>query len=104
MSSPNIKMEVAEAPGLYGTLKIEEKLIQKIWHNQEFIKENLQTTDGQTIKILNPGNWNVAEEGPDFKDAELSFDGNLISGDIEIHFDEKDWQNTGMTKTQPMKR
>ena len=59
MSSPNIKMEVAEAPGLYGTLKIEEKLIQKIWHNQEFIKENLQTTDGQTIKILNPGNWNL---------------------------------------------
>ena len=95
MSSPNIKMEVAEAPGLYGTLKIEEKLIQKIWHNQEFIKENLQTTDGQTIKILNPGNWNLSEEGPDFKDAELSFDGNVISGDIEIHFDEKDWQKHG---------
>ena len=89
------KMEVAEAPGLYGTLKIEEKLIQRIWHDQEFIKENPQTTEGKTLEIISPGNWNLAEEGPDFKDAELSFDGNVISGDIEIHFDEKDWRKHG---------
>ena len=95
MPGKNRKIEVSEAPGLYGTLKIEEKLIQKIWHDQEFIKENLQTTEGKGFEILNFGNWNLAEEGPDFKDAELSFDGNIISGDIEIHFDEKDWQKHG---------
>ena len=31
MAGKNNKMDVAEAPGLYGTLKIEEKLIQKIY-------------------------------------------------------------------------
>ena len=98
MAGKNNKMELAEAPGLYGALKIEEKLIQRIWHDQEFIKENLQTTDGKTLEIISPGNWNLAEEGPDFKEAELSFDGNVISGDIEIHFDEKDWQKHGHHK------
>ena len=95
MPGKNKRVEVAEAPGLHGTLKIEEKLIQKIWHDQEFIKKNLQTTEGKTLEIISPGNWNLAEEGPDFKEAELSFDGNVISGDIEIHFDEKDWQKHG---------
>ena len=93
-------MEVSEAPGLYGTFKVEEKLIQKIWHDQEFIKGKLQTSDGRELKIINPGNWNLAEEGPDFKDAELSFGGSVISGDIEVHFEERDWQKHGHDRDQ----
>ena len=87
--------ELLEAPGLYGTLKLEEKLIQKIWNNGEFSQKNLKTSDGKTLEILDSGRWNLAEEGPDFKDATLLIDGNVISGDIEIHIEEKDWEKHG---------
>ena len=49
------EMEVSEAPGLYGTFRVEEKLIQKIWHDQEFIKGKLQTSDGKSLEIINLG-------------------------------------------------
>ena len=39
--------ELLEAPGLYGTLKLEEKLIQRIWNNGEFSQKNLKTSDGK---------------------------------------------------------
>ena len=87
--------ELSEAPGLYGTLTLEEKLIQKIWNNGEFSQKNLKTSDGNSLEILDSGRLNLAEEGPDFKDATLLIDGNVIYGDIEIHIEEKDWEKHG---------
>lgn len=94
------EIQLSEAPGLYGSFAVGEKLIQKIWHDQELVKENLKTTAGKRLEILNCGKWNLAEEGPDFKDATLSIDGSIISGDIEIHFEEKDWRKHGHDKDQ----
>ena len=82
---------IREAPGIYGTINIEERIIQQIWSEQKFLNENLETTEGLSLKILNPGKWNLSEEGPDFKEAKISIEGEIISGDIEIHFEEKDW-------------
>ena len=67
--------------------------IQKKTHKQLMAKQ-------LRFSVPGTGTW---RKGPDFKDAELSFDGNVISGDIEIHFDEKDWQKHGITKIR-MKR
>ena len=86
---------IAEAPGLYGTFSVGEKLIQKIWNNGDFMNKNLQTLEGEKLIILNSGKWNLADEGPDFKGATISFDGEKISGDVEIHFEEKDWGKHG---------
>ena len=85
------KIEVAEAPGLYGPLAVEEKVIKQIWEKSDFMIDDLQTTHGEALKIMNSGKWNLAEEGPDFKEATISIDGRKVTGDVEIHFEEKDW-------------
>ncbi|MCH1454276.1 MAG: DUF2851 family protein, partial [Flavobacteriaceae bacterium] len=84
---------VREVPGLYGTLKVDEKIIQKIWAEQNFNQIGLQTESGEKLKVLSPGTWNKSEEGPDFKNAHLLLNSKETWGDIEIHFQSEDWLN-----------
>ena len=84
-----------EVPGLYGTLRISEKLIQKIWLLGEFEKDVLRTTDGVSIRVLSPGKWNLSGEGPDFLGAEIEIAGSAVLGDVEIHFRSSDWHAHG---------
>ena len=86
---------VEEIPGLYGSLKVEEQTIQKIWHEQNFNSFGLTTECGARLEISSPGIWNKAEEGPDFKNAKIILNGKKINGDIEIHFQAQDWCNHG---------
>ena len=84
-----------EVPGLYGTLRIPEKLIQQIWLRGEFEKDVLRTTDGVSIRVLSPGKWNLSGEGPDFLGAEIEIAGSTVLGDVEIHFRSSDWHAHG---------
>ena len=84
-----------EVPGLYGALRIPEKLIQKIWVRGEFEKDGLRTTDGGSIRVLSPGKWNLSGEGPDFLGAEIEIAGSTVFGDVEIHFRSSDWRAHG---------
>jgi len=86
---------VEEIPGLYGSLKVEEKIIQKIWHEQNFDSADLATECGAGLEISYSGIWNQTEEGPDFKNANILLNGRKINGDIEIHFQAHDWFNHG---------
>ena len=70
-------------------------MVQKIWNNADFKTENILTTDGKNLKILDFDKWNLGDEGPDFKGATITFDGERVSGDVEIHFEEKDWKKHG---------
>jgi hypothetical protein len=82
---------VQEVPGFYGSVKIEEKVIQKIWKEQDFLTESLFTECGKKIDVIDCGAWNVAEEGPDFMGAVLMIDGVQYHGDVEIHFYPNQW-------------
>jgi hypothetical protein len=82
---------VQEVPGFYGSVKIEEKVIQKIWKEQDFLTEPLFTECGKKIVVIDCGAWNVAEEGPDFIGAVLMIDGVQYHGDVEIHFYPNQW-------------
>ena len=82
---------VQEVPGFYGSVKIEEKVIQKIWKEQDFLTESLFTECGKKIVVIDCGSWNVAEEGPDFIGAVLMIDGVQYHGDVEIHFYPNQW-------------
>jgi hypothetical protein len=84
-----------EVPGLYGALRIPEKLIQQIWLRGEFEKDALRTTDGGSIRVLSPGKWNLSGEGPDFLGAEIEIAGSTVFGDVEIHFRSSDWRAHG---------
>ena len=92
-NSPTLHLE--EAPGLYGELKIEEFLIQRIWEEQLFDPSALCTLCGQRVTVLNRGEWNRGEEGPDFRNSKLRIGDKECGGDIEIHFRPKDWEAHG---------
>ncbi len=81
---------VKEIQGLYGPFSMSERVLQKIWLRQDFSVEALHTASGKSIQIVDSGHWNLLE-GPDFKDAKLVVDGETIVGDVEIHFEERDW-------------
>ncbi|PXA04657.1 hypothetical protein DDZ13_05655 [Coraliomargarita sinensis] len=81
---------VQEVQGLYGPFSISEKIIQKIWLQGDFYKQDLKTVSGKRLKIKDPGHWNM-NEGPDFKEARFEIDGDEWVGDVEIHFYPNDW-------------
>ena len=67
----------------------QEKILQVIW-NEQILNTNLFTEGGESLKIIHQGIWNV-EAGPDFHDAVISIEGKIKRGDIEIHFNPRDW-------------
>jgi hypothetical protein len=85
---------VAEMQGLYGPFGFPEKLLQRIWRDQEFLRPEARTQDGARLTILHPGRWNHLG-GPDFKGARLRLDGREVSGDVEVHLRAGDWQAHG---------
>ncbi len=85
---------LAEIQGEYGPICISELLVQKLWLRQEFNTQEMRTLEGQPVRVLAPGRWNRLE-GPDFRDARLEIDGNIVDGDVEIHWYRRDWQAHG---------
>lgn len=85
-----MKREVAEFQGLYGAFQVSELILQKIWLRGDFDVEKAVTQEGYPIEILFPGEWNHFE-GPDFKNARFRINGQLVVGDVEVHFRAEDW-------------
>tara|TARA_B100001057_G_C22804710_1_gene932886 strand:+ start:179 stop:1357 length:1179 start_codon:yes stop_codon:yes gene_type:complete len=90
-----MESKVEEVPGLYGGVRVEENVIQRIWYQSGFITHNLVSEEGKKLSILNTGTWNRSEEGPDFRNAVIWIGGEKKFGDVEIHFFERDWKNHG---------
>ena len=72
-----------------------ERLLQSIWLHQRLRREDLQTLDGQPLRVLHLGFWNRAA-GPDFHGAVLQFGREPPrSGDVEIDRVPGNWQAHG---------
>ena len=72
-----------------------ERVLQSIWLHQRLRREDLQTLDGQPLRVLHPGFWNHAA-GPDFRAAVLQFGQEPArSGDVEIDRVPANWQAHG---------
>ncbi|SVD35346.1 uncharacterized protein METZ01_LOCUS388200, partial [marine metagenome] len=89
---------VEEIPGLYGSVRMEEDVLQEIWAVAAFRQDGLLTQCGKRVAIRSRGNWNRAEEGPDFKQSLLLIEGMESSGDVEIHFHPQDREAHGHNK------
>ena len=89
---------VEEIPGLYGSVRMEEDVLQEIWAVAAFRQDGLFTQCGKRVAIRSRGNWNRAEEGPDFKQSRLLIEGMESHGDVEIHFYPQDWKAHGHHK------
>jgi len=67
-----------------------ERLLQYIWQFQYFNKANLQTEQGESLRIIQPGKYNT-QQGPDFLDAKVVIGETTWAGNIELHIKSSDW-------------
>jgi uncharacterized protein YciU (UPF0263 family) len=68
-----------------------EEFIHYIWENRLFFIENLKTTDGEPLEIIDVGKRN-RDSGPDFFNAKININNILWIGNVEIHKKASDWK------------
>lgn len=81
---------VTEFAGRYGNVSFLELVFQQIWKEAATVDRVFFTEEGQSIRVLDGGDWNRLE-GPDFRNAEIEVGGERRFGDIEVHLDASDW-------------
>lgn len=69
---------------------MKEELLHMVWKTKRFNLQNLKTTKGETITILNFGfhNYNA---GPDFLNATIKISDTTWVGHVEMHTSASDW-------------
>jgi hypothetical protein len=74
--------------------QVHEHLLQCVWYDQLFNTPELRTLEGHRLRVVSPGWWN-RQAGPDFRGAQLEFNGKPFTGDVEIHFVPESWTAHG---------
>ncbi len=73
---------------MFKTMK--EDFLHFLWRWRRFDANNLQSTDGQSVEILHPGEWNH-DAGPDFFNARLRIGNTTWAGNVELHIRSSEW-------------
>ena len=75
---------------------ISERHVQALWYDGALRPKDLRTTDGLSVRVIDPGAWNV-EAGPDFSHAVLEVGParRRVVGDVAIHLHPSDWHAHG---------
>lgn len=75
---------------------LSERHVQALWYDRDLRPENMETRQGERIRVVHPGEWNL-EAGPDFRNAvlEIGDDRRRVVGDVEIHLSPSDWDAHG---------
>ncbi|RYY23863.1 MAG: DUF2851 family protein [Chitinophagaceae bacterium] len=73
-----------------------EKLLQFIWQQQYFNKDNLCTEGfaSQALQVLTAGTLNM-NQGPDFLEGRIRIGAQVWAGNIELHVKASDWDKHG---------
>lgn len=74
-----------------------EKLLHYVWKHRLFPLQQLLTTDGRQVEVIDSGQQN-ADAGPDFFNAKVKIDGTLWVGNVELHERSSDWYVHGHDK------
>lgn len=69
---------------------MKEKFIHYLWQYKLLDLDNLVSTAGENIIIVNSGTYNT-NAGPDFLNASVQINNQLWYGNIEIHLKSSDW-------------
>ena len=67
-----------------------EKLLHFIWKNRLILSNELETTSGESLEIIDPGIHNT-DAGPDFFNAKIKIGNTLWVGNVEVHTYSSDW-------------
>ncbi len=70
-------------------MQFSEKFLYHIWDAQH-LQKNLRTISGKSLRIMFQGQWNT-DAGPDFKNAIMQLEGEVLRGDVEAHLYSYDW-------------
>ena len=87
---PNQPPEADSLQEPHPTVEVPEALIQDLWKHQRFSTEDLTTTDGTPVQILDPGRHN-SDSGPDFENAHVRIGSVDWRGHVEIHTSSSIW-------------
>ncbi len=69
-----------------------EYLLQAVWQHQRLLRDQLNTLDGQPVRVLHPG-FRSLEGGPDFRGAVVQVgDGPPRTGDVEVDLRSSGWR------------
>ena len=83
-------LAVSERPASYS-----EDALAALWSRAHTLADALITESGERLRVIYPGRRS-ASAGPDFRDAVLlTEDGNVVSGDIELHITAPGWYAHG---------
>ncbi len=69
---------------------LNEDLIHYLWKTKRFVYDNLTTTTGQEVKIINWGSHNH-HSGPDFSNGKIKIGDTTWAGNVEMHISSSDW-------------
>jgi len=69
---------------------VPEALVQDLWAQQRFDTDDLTITDGDPLRVLDPGTPN-SDAGPDFQNAHVRLDGMDWRGHVEVHTESGGW-------------
>ncbi len=67
-----------------------ELLLHYVWQQKLFAKNNLRSTNNQSVEVIDVGTYNQ-HAGPDFFNAKIKIDNLLWAGNVEIHVKASDW-------------
>lgn len=69
---------------------MKEDFLHYIWQFKKFNFTNLETVQGESLTILNSGQY-LQKAGPDFFNAQISIGNQKWAGNVEIHLKSSDW-------------
>ncbi len=71
-----------------------ENFLQYLWRTRCFDQTDLKTTDGDSLEILDFGEYNT-HAGPDFLNVKIRINDIVWAGNVEIHIKSSDWIQHG---------
>ena len=67
-----------------------ESILHYVWQHKLFIAQQLFTTEGEPVAVIDVGKYNT-DAGPDFFNAKIRIGETLWAGNVEIHTRSTDW-------------
>ena len=68
-----------------------EDFLHFLWRTRRFDLSNLETTTGQSLEILDFGEYNRLNAGADFQNVKIKIDDLTWFGNVEMHLKSSDW-------------
>jgi len=69
---------------------MKESILHYVWQNKLFVSQEIKTTDGERVEIIDVGRINT-DAGPDFFNAKIKIGDTLWAGNVEVHTVSSEW-------------